>query len=309
MEGTKLQNSLFERHAEQEKLREAIQRAGVSKELVLIVGSSGTGKTALAESVSKDALLAKGKYDPLERPDGVQPILNAVESLIASVIENDPHRIQESIRQRMNPDTDSLLFDVIPSLAHLFRYSSGPSAIGQPHQQQRGSASQKRLAFSLRSLLACMTSIEHPVVLFLDDLQWAGDASIDLLSLLLTDAPTEGLAILGTCRDNEVSVAHRLSIALRELEARGVAISPIALHNWTREQVVSVVDEVLGGEDDDLASLLCEETNGHVTRSFYYSRLCTKVVPWYATLTCGNSNRSSIYVLGPRMHHHSSPIG
>lgn len=282
--------TLYHRDAEQEILRRAVVRAcdpSPRPELTLITGSSGTGKTALACSLeprmaSLNGFFVQGKYDQLERPDNFQPFVHAVESLVNRVVERNLHEVMDAIRGAIDIERDSLLLDLIPILAALLASDGFTPSAASPDvmvatetnsvssslaSSKRGTDAQKRLAFSLSTLVRTIASPEYPVVLFLDDLQWAGAASVDLLSTLLPDSKNPGLILLGSCRGDEVTVDHRLSVMLRELEAGGVTINSVVLENLSQTEVCSMLADMLDRSDDvmePMSRVVHQQSGGNV---------------------------------------------
>ena len=150
-------------------------------------------------------------------------------------------RNEKTLRQEIQKavgDELGLLAASIPALAVFLSqtgqflpvnsYSSGPESL-------------RRFRAVFCKMMASICSPEHPLVLFLDDLQWADAESLQLLSSLLEDTSIQGLAIVGACRDNEVSLDDNLAILLRDLEDRhDLNIFEVALKGLSKGAVHQV---------------------------------------------------------------------
>lgn len=265
-------HKLYHRDFELETLLDSLRRACNEPrrpELTLITGSSGTGKTALAATLDPHVtelggFFLKGKYDQLEKPDNFQPVIQALESLVSLVVERDNEAILKSLSSNIDQERDSLLLDLLPSLDNLL-FDSTRNDHGTT--QQRGSDAQKRLLFSIGRMLSAVASPTHPLVLLLDDIQWAGPTSIDLISFLVSDTGTAGLMLLLTCRGNEVAVDHRLAVTLRELESNDATILNIEVMNFRDVEVATMLADLTNTDVDTiwpLAQATFLKTDGNV---------------------------------------------
>jgi histidine kinase len=206
---------LFHRTSEIAQLRAAFHRGTHPREqpeLVLITGPSGTGKTALAHSIQPLAetsgFFLVGKYDLLERPENYYPIIHALTQFIQNMTEMSySTQISDNTISHMKStitkvvETEPLLLDMIPALREWLQMDSPkvtPTIRG-------GAETKKRFHMALSRLLEAIASPQHPLVLLLDDLQWAETASIDLLLTLMSGAPIPGLVLLATVRGDDLS--------------------------------------------------------------------------------------------------------
>ncbi|MDZ8239344.1 MAG: AAA family ATPase [Nostoc sp. ChiQUE01a] len=212
-------------------------------EMILVAGFSGIGKTAVVNEVHKPILrqrsyFIKGKFDQFQRDIPLSGLVQAFRDLIGQLLSETDAQIQQwkaKILRELGTQIQ-VIIDVIPELEQI---------IGKqlPVTELSGSAAQNRFNLLFQKFIQIFTTKEHPLVIFLDDLQWADTASLKLIQLLMcentlsniseeTEKITEikrGLLLIGSYRDNEVSKAHPLYLTLQEIEQAGASISTITL--------------------------------------------------------------------------------
>lgn len=247
-------------------------------EFIIVVGHSGSGKTALVNSLRPrlaqcGGFFLRGKFDQLQRSDQYYAIVHAMNELLEKVLEAEPQLLQR-IQKSLQEIEDSLqpILELNNGLEQLIRNRRRvfPDVEPEPSESTaRGTSAQKRLHFAIRSLLARVSSI-RPVVLFLDDLQWAEAASVDLLAdLVATRIP--GLAVIGACRGSEVSIERHLCVVLRELESNAVPITQIPVGNLDPEVLEVLISDTMSipsQQSRALADVVWRQTNG--TFSLHY---------------------------------------
>ena len=119
-------------------------------------------------------------------------------------------------------DSAQVIVEVIPELERII----GPQP---PVPELSGSASQNRFNLLLEKFIKVLTTKEHPLVIFLDDLQWADSASLKLMQLLMSDIDNRYLLLIGAYRDNEVFAAHPLMLTLAEIQKTEAKVNTITL--------------------------------------------------------------------------------
>jgi predicted ATPase/signal transduction histidine kinase len=215
---------LYGRETEVQTLLAAFDRvADGASELMLVAGFSGIGKTAVINEVHKPIVrqrgyFIKGKFDQFNRNIPLSAFVQALRDLMGQLLSESDVQLmqwQANILVAVG-ENGQVLIEVIPELEQI---------IGQqpPAPELSGSAAQNRFNLLFQKFIEVFTTAEHPLVLFLDDLQWADLASLDLLKLLMND--NGYLLILGAYRDNEVSPAHPFIVTVEELKKTG-AIAP-----------------------------------------------------------------------------------
>ncbi|MGB3298697.1 MAG: AAA family ATPase [Phormidesmis sp.] len=219
---------LYGRQAEVKALLAAFNRVSSgSSELMLVAGFSGMGKTAVVNEVHKpitrqNGYFIKGKFDQFNRNIPLSAFVQALRDLMGQLLcESDAHlqRWKTEILQVLG-ENGQVLIDVIPELEQIVGHQ--PAA-----PELAGSAAQHRFNLLFQKFFGVFTTVEHPLVLFLDDLQWADLASLQLMKLLVND--NGYLLVLGAYRDNEVSPAHPFMMAVEELKKAAATVNTVVL--------------------------------------------------------------------------------
>lgn len=266
-----MEGQLYDRQEQKHLLLEAFHRRLCCKaknELILVSGEAGTGKTALALTLreickSQNGFFVMGKFDQLQRPEPYAPFVAAFTDFTHQVIARG---IVPEMKQRIRQEIDSefrLLIDMLPALEQIL------GSQGDTSQSVKGSEAQQQLKLVFLKFIKAICSPQHPLILCIDDLQWADSGSLDLLLTLLKDADSSaGFMILGTCRYNEVALEHPLAVMLRTLEDEAhVPITNILVGNLNAEAVNKVVSTVLRLDTETskpLADIVHNETNGNI---------------------------------------------
>src|SRR5262249_19069459 len=114
---------------------------------------------------------------------------------------------------------------------------------------------QNRFRMVLRHFIGVFAQKEHPLTLFLDDLQWADSASLGMLQELVAHPEVRHLLVIGAYRDNEVTPAHPLMLTLDEVRNAGVRVSDIVLGPIPHEHLAAFVGDALHHRFEDAAPL------------------------------------------------------
>ncbi|MBD2326244.1 PAS domain S-box protein [Alkalinema sp. FACHB-956] len=198
-----------------------------SSELVLVAGSSGIGKTAVVNEVHKPIVrqrgyFIKGKFDQFNRNIPLSAFVQALRALMRQLLSKSDQHLQNWKTQILQAlgDNGQVLIEVIPELAQII----GQQPIAP---ELSGTAAQNRFNVLFHKFIEVFATAHHPLVIFLDDLQWADSTSLQLMQLLMSG--TGHLLVLGAYRDNEVSPAHPFILAVEALRNQQVAISTITL--------------------------------------------------------------------------------
>ncbi|MEH1786604.1 MAG: AAA family ATPase [Nostoc sp.] len=258
---------LYGREPELETLLTAFDRiTNGTNELMLVAGYSGVGKSALVNEVHKPITAKRGnfitgKYDQYQRNIPYYAISQAFNDLCNQLLtesESILRQWQEEILAAVG-NNGQVLIDVIPNLKLV---------IGEqpPVTQVGGQEAQNRFNLVFQNFIKAICQTEHPLVLFVDDLQWADSASLKLLKIILSDRDIQNLLIIGAYRDNEVDTTHPLAMSLDEIKNDGGIVSEINLKNLTPKDVNALIAETLSVSTiltQALTNLVCEKTQGN----------------------------------------------
>ena len=178
---------LYGRASEIETLLAALDRivAGGRPELVLVSGYSGIGKSSVVNELHKplvppQGLFASGKFDQYKRDIPYATLAQAFQSLIRLLLsksEKELSKWRDTLREALDPN-GQLIVDMVPDLKLII--GEQPPVPELPPQDAQG-----RFQLVFRRFISVFTR-EHPLALFLDDLQWLDAATLDLIEDLLT---------------------------------------------------------------------------------------------------------------------------
>jgi predicted ATPase/signal transduction histidine kinase len=240
--------------------KEEVVRKGV--EIVVVKGYSGMGKTAVVNEIHKPILrekgyFIKGKFNQLKQDIPFLGWVEALNDLLEQILSESDTQIEQwkaNILSTLN-DQAQVIINLIPQLELII--GKQPKAL-----ELSGIAAQNRLNFLFQKFIQIFAIRKHPLVIFLDDLQWADAASLNFIQLLMSEKNIvknteisqvsqiqrkgldiqipnftpknrnendDALLLIGSYRDNEVSVIHPIHLMLKEIRQKKVAISTINL--------------------------------------------------------------------------------
>ncbi|NEQ51710.1 MAG: AAA family ATPase, partial [Leptolyngbya sp. SIO3F4] len=237
---------LYGRDAEVKTLLDAFEHVTRgSAELILVAGYSGIGKTAVIREIHKPITRQKGyfiqgKFDQFNRNIPFSAFVLAFRDLMGQLL-GEPDTALAMWKTKILEvvgNNGQVLIDVIPELEYIL----GP----QPTVPElSGSAAQNRFNLLFSKFVCIFTTQDHPLVIFLDDLQWVDLASLKLLQLLVTQAKADCLLILGAYRDNEVFPEHPLMLTLEQLQKQQATFRTLTLTPLTANDVTQLVADTL----------------------------------------------------------------
>jgi PAS domain S-box-containing protein len=259
---------LYGREQEVATLLAAIERVAASgkPELVLLSGYSGIGKSAVVNELHKAlvpvwALFAGGKFDQYKRDIPYATLVQALQTLIRQILgkgEAEAAAWRDAIQTAVGPN-GQLIASLIPEVELII--GKQPQAPELAPQE-----SLNRFQMVLRRFLGAFARPEHPLVLFLDDLQWLDAATLELIEQLVTGREVRCLLLIGAYRNNEVGPTHPLMRILDVIRKAGIGLREIVLAPLTVADVNSIVADSLhcGRERAlPLAQLAHEKTGGN----------------------------------------------
>ena len=214
-------------------------------ELILVAGFSGIGKSALVNEIhqpimEKQGYFISGKFDQFQRDIPFSAWVNAMRELMRQILSEVEVKLQKiAIKlQRALGEEGQIMVDVMPELELI---------IGKqpPATKLSPIAAQNRFNLLFPKFISVFAQSEHPLVIFLDDLQWADLASIKLIQLLLEQVDIHHLLLIGAYRDNEVSADHTLMLTVQEIQKRGVEIKQLNLTPLTESAINNMIADTL----------------------------------------------------------------
>lgn len=258
---------LYGREQQVEELLASFQRvSGGTMELVLLSGQSGIGKTCLAKEVYKPiterrGYFIAGKFDQLHRNVPYSALITALRDLIRQLLTENEDQLQRwrcELLAALGPN-GQMIVDLIGELEVII----GPQP---PLPVLPPQATEQLFNWVFQNFIRVFCQPHHPLVVFLDDLQWADAASFRLLRLLASGEHMGSLLVIGAYRDNEVGAGHPLTFALHEIREQGGQIQEIALAPLDLDQLSRLIGDTLyrdPGEVRELAELVLEKTGGN----------------------------------------------
>ncbi|MFN6562859.1 MAG: AAA family ATPase [Nostoc sp. ChiSLP01] len=240
-----IREKLYGREQEVQTLLQAFGRvANGAAELMLVAGFSGIGKTAVVNEVHKPIVrwsgyFIKGKYDQFNRNIPLSAFVRAFCDLMTQLLAESDSQLQQWRDKILSAlgESGQVIIDVIPELELI---------IGKqpPAPELSGAAAQNRFNLLFVKFIQVFSTREHPLVVFLDDLQWADSASLNLLKLLIDETSKGYLFVIGAYRDNEVFAAHPLMLTLDEIK-KVAAVNTLTLTGLNQADVNSLIADTL----------------------------------------------------------------
>ncbi|HMG53906.1 MAG TPA: serine/threonine-protein kinase PknK, partial [Kofleriaceae bacterium] len=256
---------LYGREPEIRALLDAFDRtAQGTVETVLVSGYSGVGKSSvvrelLAPVAARRGYVASGKFEQLNHDVPYSAVVCALDQLLAHVLaEPTIERWRTAIAAALG-DGAPLVRSVLPAIEQVLGPLPAVPALDPD-------AARRCLARAMSRLVQVFARKAHPLVVFLDDVQWMDTASLQLLTQLATSDETEALLVVEAYRDNEVDAAHPFARALHEHERRGAKVSRIALAPLTLAETTELVCDTLRLAPDrvgDAAAVIWRKTEGN----------------------------------------------
>jgi predicted ATPase len=251
------------------------------RQLVLISGYSGTGKTALASTLKlrvkrQKGAFIRGKFDVYRQDEPYTGIAAACRELCGEMLllRDTPssEALFQEIRSKIVDQLGTelpLLTNVIPHLHEIVGESEGVEGTKMEHQGGHVEA-KSRFNYAFRRFLRVMSSYFMPLVMLLDDLQWADLASLELLGVLIADRNNPNLMVIGCYRSNEVNDTHILTRVLRDLQDKngqdGFGITEITVGSLEIPDTHRMLMDLLSADDSrtlSLAQICHKKTDGN----------------------------------------------
>jgi serine/threonine protein kinase len=258
---------LYGRKKEVATLIDAFERVSLgATEIMLVSGYSGIGKSSLVNEVHKPIVRQRGyfisgKFDQFKRNIPYASLIQAFQELIRQLLTESADKIvawKAKILETLGSN-GQVIIDVIPEVERIVGVQPDVPKLGPTESQNRFN----RL---FQQFIHVFTKPEHPLVLFLDDLQWADLASLKLIQLLACEPNSQYLLLIGAYRDNEVSATHPLMLTLEEIQQKGAVVNNIVLQPLHITHVNQLISDTFRSDTlktRSLAELVFNKTQGN----------------------------------------------
>ncbi|MDX2243590.1 MAG: AAA family ATPase [Leptolyngbyaceae cyanobacterium bins.302] len=235
-------------------------------EMMLVSGYAGIGKSVLVQELykpitAKRGYFISGKFDQFQRNIPYSAIAHALQKLVQQLLGEPDEQVQQWRSRLLTAlgNNGQLIVDVIPEIELIIGKQSPVPEVGATEAQNRFNR-------VFQSFMRVFCSKEHPLVIFLDDLQWIDSATLKLIELIMLDEQIQSLFLIGAYRDNEVNSTHPLLLTLDKLIQQGAMLQEIVLAPLTLEPLSQLIAETLHqdiGTVRPLAQLVLRKTEGN----------------------------------------------
>lgn len=260
-------NKLYGRGETLKQLRGIVEKSvSGATELALISGYAGVGKSSVVQSLrveveAQGGRLVAGKFDQMNRDIPYFAFKQACRELIQHVLTRGEDEI-ELWRERLQTavgENGQVVTSLVPELEWII--GPQPEILELPANE-----AQNRFNLIFPRFIQAFGHSEHPLILFLDDLQWAGTPSLNLIENLMGSSQSHHMLLLGAYRDNEVDSHHGLSLTLQSIRHQKSQIHDFKLQPLSLQDIREMLLDVLSRDDeslDQLAALCLEKTLGN----------------------------------------------
>ena len=232
-------------------------------EMILVSGYSGVGKTSLVQEIHKPitqkrGYFISGKFDQYQRIP-YRAVIQSFQELVGQLLSETAANLtqwREKLKAVLGINAQ-VIVDVVPEVELIIGKQPPVPELGQTEARNR-------FNFVFQNFIRVFAQTEHPLVIFLDDLQWADSATLKLIELMIKDEDMH-LFLIGAYRDHEVSPTHPLSIALESMRNERVIINEIQLKPLKLEHINQLIADTLHSQANvnSLAELVERKTGGN----------------------------------------------
>lgn len=262
-----LPQKLYGRDQELQQLSLSLSHIGqIQPQMVLIHGEPGVGKSALVKEIQKDiakkgAIFISGKYDQYQRNIPYYAIQKALTEWVRIILTEKEETLQEwkNIILDSTEGLGQLIVNLIPEIEII---------IGQQPDvpDLNGQEAQNRFNYVIGQFINAISREDSPLLIFIDDLQWADSASLDLISRWLEDKTNHHFFVIGAYRDNEIDSTHPFQIFIDNLKKELIPLSFLKLRNLELSDVTEFISDALFVDEmsiQTLAEFVHEKTGGN----------------------------------------------
>ncbi|HLO50687.1 MAG TPA: AAA family ATPase [Kamptonema sp.] len=235
-------------------------------EMMLVAGETGMGKSALVSEISQEiaekrGYFISGSFDQFQCDIPYSGLINALQELVGQILTENKTQLKVWRTKILAAFDDSgeEIISVIPQLELIV--GKQPAVLELEAKKE-----QNHFSIVLQKFLRLFGSKEHPLVIFLDNLQWADPATFKFIELIMMDADTQYLFLIGAYREQEVNPTHPLMLAIERLRKQGITINQITLAPLTVEDITALIVDTLhrdGAKVKSLAEVVLCKTEGN----------------------------------------------
>ncbi|WP_414517023.1 AAA family ATPase [Nostoc sp. PCC 9305] len=235
-------------------------------EMMLVSGYAGIGKSALVQELYKPITAKRGyfiwgKFDQFGRNIPYSAIADALQKLVQQLLGEPDEQLQQWRSRLLTAlgTNGQIIIDIIPEVELIIGKQPSVAEVG-------ATEAQNRFNLIFQKFVRVFCSESHPLVIFLDDLQWIDSATLKLIELMLLDEQTQFLFLIGAYRDNEVNPTHPLTLTLERLRKQGAVLQEISLTPLRLRPLSQLIAETLHQNADivrPLAELVLRKTEGN----------------------------------------------
>ncbi|MCC5652645.1 AAA family ATPase [Nostoc sp. XA013] len=235
-------------------------------EMMLVSGYAGIGKSALVQEIykpitQKRGYFISGKFDQFGRNIPYSAITDALQKLVQQLLSEPDEQVQQwrSLLLTALGNNGQIIIDIIPEIELIIGKQPPIPEVG-------ATEAQNRFHRIFGQFVRVFCSKKHPLVIFLDDLQWIDSVTLNLIELMLLDEQTQSLFLIGAYRDNEVNLTHPLALMLERVRKQGAVLQQIILTPLTLKPLSQLIAETLHQNADTvrpLAELVLRKTEGN----------------------------------------------
>lgn len=258
---------LYGREKEIEQIKKFYENLDSVKSMVALVsGYSGVGKSALIRQtkipiIQNNGTFISGKFDQLKKDIPYYAFIEAIKEFIKNLL-SDPSDKIDAWKHRIISvlgENAGLITDVIPQLSLIIGDQPSVPKL-QPAEQE------SRFNMVLLDFIYAFSTSKSPLVIFLDDLQWADWSSLNLMKRILENSREESIMMIGAYRDNEVHQGHPLMITLQQISASEGVVKSIHLEPLNLETTIRITADSFGmkvEQAEKLGRLVFSKTKGN----------------------------------------------
>ncbi len=247
-------SKLYGRVDESKALLNSISRSGNGKEATFITGNSGAGKTTLIYEVhkpltKKNGYFIQGKFEQFQKDIPYYALVDAITHLVNLLLSEPEEKLDywKTTLQDTLGREGKLIADLIPNLELIIGKQRTPDKLGI-------NEAQSSFDYTFLKFVKALATKEHPIILFIDDMQWADASSLHLLKKIICDDEINNFYFIGAYRQNEVDQTHPTAMMVQELKS-AIQVNNIYLGELTLKDISELVSDTLLLEKEQCAAL------------------------------------------------------